>query len=308
MATDQRSLKTIMESGDRKPYTSPPLTTHHSFLPRQKKFCCCRDLELERVSNSSQSDCLSTSASDESWTSKFSFDRNSCLSTSTNNTSQHLTSSRKYGPSKGFPSVTLNESVEENGLESEFRFSQNDNTSNDDTQEEWDHEDQEDDFSISSFQESSLQVERKDFEMERSKFLVDHQSIQSDSLVFNHLKELLLELKIADNQSSEYHVSWAFESRFCKPKPSERFKSILIEMNEIERTGEMMGNDLNHRIQTLRLENQDRDGYCKSFPLQFGNLMINSNDSKWRELKPPWKVFGPVKALNSVTFLTVQRI
>lgn len=308
MAKEQTLRKPAMKNGDRNSYTSHHSEAHSSFIPRQKKFCCCRALDSDETSYSSRSDFASTSTSDESWTSKFSFGQKSHLSISTDDTSHDFVSSRKSDTSRAFPSVTLNESVDETRPGHDFRFPHN-IPSIDNTQEEWEHEDQSDSLLFSPV-EYSLQSEPKDSEINLSTSSSDYNSIKSDSLVFQHLKELLSELNIPDNQSPEYHVSWAFEPRFSKPKPSERFENILIEMNHFQKTGQIMGNDLNFRIQKLRLESQLqlRSGPSGLVHVQPIVMIRNSWSLVRSEFKPPWKTFGPTKALNSVTFLTVTAI
>jgi len=303
MAKVQRSFKATnaMESGNRNIYTPRHLTGQNSFIPRQKKFCFC--LVSDGNSYSSQSDTESTSTSDGSWTSKFSFDEKSSLSISTDDASHDFISSQKSDTSRGFPSITLNESVDETRSELNIQIPHNDITSINHLPEDSENEDQEDALSISSV-ECSLQAEPKDSEINTTTSISDNHSIKSDSLVFDHLKVLLSELRIPDNQSPEYHVSWAFESKFSKPTPSERFKDMLIEMNYFEKTGQIMGNDLEFRIQKLRLENQVRSNDSQ-LP-QPSNRLIRNSWSLFKESKPPWKVFGPVKALSSVDLVTVN--
>ncbi|KAG0143292.1 hypothetical protein CROQUDRAFT_96493 [Cronartium quercuum f. sp. fusiforme G11] len=152
-------------------------------------------------------------------------------------------------------------------------------------------------------------------EVTRSESLVEDHANSSGSLVFDHLKVLLSELDIPDNDSPKYHVAWAFDPPFSKPKPSSAFDTIAFEIDQIQKTRKIPGEDLEERIQKLRsplgLGLGSGFGFgLKSFKKENWSSLVMNKKLKsfyWNFKSIPfWGIIGPVKASTLVNAINVN--
>ncbi|KAG0148754.1 hypothetical protein CROQUDRAFT_387910 [Cronartium quercuum f. sp. fusiforme G11] len=155
------------------------------------------------------------------------------------------------------------------------------------------------DCETSSTISSSFMMDEQD-----SDSLVKDHARSTGSLVFDHLKILLSQLDIPDNDSPKYHVAWAFDGRFAKPKPSAAFDSIAFEFKQMEYDSTMRGEDLNNKSDLLQIQRKSK------FLVKLPSIEFNQVPKFVKNLSktPSWAVLKPLGPTTSVTFATATAL
>lgn len=121
---------------------------------------------------------------------------------------------------------------------------------------------------------------------ESSRSLVELHASSTNSLVYNHLKQLLSQLEIPNQES---HRAWAFDSPYSRPRPSVAFDEILEDEIGID-------DEIRSRIDRLRSDRR------KNLPIfRQGKLkgLYNFRST------PAWARVTPVKACSSLDLIHV---
>ncbi|KAG0142405.1 hypothetical protein CROQUDRAFT_662563 [Cronartium quercuum f. sp. fusiforme G11] len=139
---------------------------------------------------------------------------------------------------------------------------------------------------------------------ETSTSLVEDHARSSGCLVFDHLKILLSQLDIPDNDSPKYHVAWAFDGRFTKPKPSAAFDSIAFEFKQMENDSTMPGENLKKKIDLLKIQRKSR------FLVKLPSIELNQAPKFIKNISktPSWAILKPLGPTTSVTFATATAL
>ncbi|KAG0141891.1 hypothetical protein CROQUDRAFT_663210 [Cronartium quercuum f. sp. fusiforme G11] len=151
---------------------------------------------------------------------------------------------------------------------------------------------------------SSSESSKRVIQSETSSSLVEDHARSSGCLVFDHLKILLSQLDIPDNDSPKYHVAWAFDGRFTKPKPSAAFDSIAFEVKQMENYSTMPGENIKKKIELLKTQRKSK------FLAKLPSIEINQVPKFIKNISktPSWAVIKPVGTTASVTFETANAL